>query len=367
MSSGKALLAAPLQTAANAQRKRGTLAFSDHLLGPASQLLVLLDLRLVPNAIAGYNLLLASSFVLSGATTCWVLRQGGRSWTAAALGGAMYAFAPVRWAHFEHIKLLLVQWLPLTLWCWDRLLAEATWKRGAAFLALYLLHVAGGSYVAYMIHLPMLALLVSRAAADWRRLAAWRSLRVLAAAALPAAEPAALLPARFRAAAPRDPRACRAAGAGAVLRHHVVRDRDLRGEGPGRMGSPGQVQAILELPRLKPGRETLYMYYSTCHWRPIANGYSGYLPDSDQELRDRIQLLPDSGGLQLLRERGITHLVLHLAGPDGRKLRRALPEWEQEPAAREVEKVYDDGADRVYRLRPRIVDPRLRHAIIVLH
>src|ERR1700753_996324 len=48
---------------------RGALAFSDHLIGPALQLLLLLDLRLVPNAVAGYNVLLVSSFLLSGLTT----------------------------------------------------------------------------------------------------------------------------------------------------------------------------------------------------------------------------------------------------------------------------------------------------------
>src|SRR5262249_4031634 len=57
---------------------RGATAFSDHLLGPALQLLLLLALHGVPNPIAGYNLLLASSFVLSGAATCWVLWRSGR-------------------------------------------------------------------------------------------------------------------------------------------------------------------------------------------------------------------------------------------------------------------------------------------------
>ncbi|HVR11285.1 MAG TPA: hypothetical protein VMW75_24795 [Thermoanaerobaculia bacterium] len=103
----------------------------------------------------------------------------------------------------------------------------------------------------------------------------------------------------------------------------------------------GEVGAVLEIPRLKPWREALYMYYSTLHWRPIANGYSGYQPRSDQELRDRFQLL---------RQRGITHLVVHAAGPDGREIRERLPAWEDEFLAHEAEQVFADESDRVYRL-----------------
>jgi hypothetical protein len=108
--------------------------------------------------------------------------------------------------------------------------------------------------------------------------------------------------------------------------------------------------AVLELPRLKPAREVIYMYYSTLHWRPIANGYSGYQPASDEELRQRIPLLPDVAGLELLRQRDIGFLVVHTAGLDGRELRRQLPAWERRYLAAGVEKDFDDGDDRVYRL-----------------
>jgi hypothetical protein len=164
---------------------QGALAFSDHLLGPALQLLLLLDLRLVPNSVAGYNVLLVSSFVLSGATTSWVLHRGGRSWPAAVLGGFLFAFAPMRWAHLEHLQVLLAQWVPPTLWTWDRLLADATWKRAAAFLSFYLLSLAGGCYLAYMIHLPLIAIGMSRAS-GWRKLAdprRWAALLAVAVAA----------------------------------------------------------------------------------------------------------------------------------------------------------------------------------------
>ena len=552
---------------------RGALAFSDHLLGPAAQLLALLGLGAVPNAVAGYNLLLLSSFFLSAATTVWVLRQSGRSWTAAVLGGAMLAFAPLRWAHLDHIQILLVQWAPLTLWFWHRLLAEVTWRRAALFLPCYLLHLSGGCYLAYIIHVPLLAMLASRVAAGWRPLVTRRSLAILLATALPAAlavwwlfAPYAEAARRYRLTrspdevalysatllsylAPSDrnlyaplwhrladrshvelswdesrlfsgllatafgalgvlafyrssrrrpahpmaawqrwalgllaltaaasfvigdlrtiagdppPDAWRwpgigfALGCGAWLlaRRRWGGNWPLRGaamdpwerglalggalcflltfplvfvplsrvvpglahlRAPGRfhamtaiavvafaakgvdailptrggrrlavgvclalflalegmpaavesrplrdtpdfpavyryLGSTADVHAVLELPRLRPARESLYMYYSTLHWKPIANGYSGFIPASDAELRASIPLLPDGRGFALLRQLGITHLVLHTQGLQGRLIRQRLDAWEAQFLHREVERVFESEGDLVYEL-----------------
>ena len=165
---------------------KGTLTLSDHLLGPALQLFLLRPL--VPNAIAGYNLLLWSSFVLTAASTAWVLRQAGCSRPAAFLGGALFAFCPYRTSQLWHLQVLLMQWLPLTLWSFDRLLAERTPRRAGWFLLFYLLHVTGGAYLAYMIHVPLATLLLVRIArADTRRaLFAPGSRRVLAPTALAA-------------------------------------------------------------------------------------------------------------------------------------------------------------------------------------
>lgn len=156
---------------------RGTLALSDHLFGPALQLTAFLEV--VPNAVAGYNFLFFTSFVASALTTAWVVRQGGRSWLAALLAGWMFAFAPFRLQHFNHIQILIAQWIPLTLWFWDRLLDERRPRHAVLFLLFYLLHVTGGSYLAYMIHFPMLVLLVNRAFVHGRELVAVRSLRLL--------------------------------------------------------------------------------------------------------------------------------------------------------------------------------------------
>src|SRR5436305_14401226 len=71
---------------------KGTLALSDHLLGPAAELA--LFLRIVPNAIAGYNFRLSTASPGTALSVCWVCRRARLSWAAALLAGWMYTFAP---------------------------------------------------------------------------------------------------------------------------------------------------------------------------------------------------------------------------------------------------------------------------------
>ncbi len=154
------------------------LTLSDHLLGPAAAFALLEEA--LPDAVAAYNALLFASFVLAGATTAWVMRKSGCSLPASILAGGMYAFSPFRLMHLNHIQVLLAQWIPLTLWHWDRLLAERTARRAALFLAFYLLQVTGGCYLAYMIHIPLLVLALNRlAGSGGRELRSRASLAVL--------------------------------------------------------------------------------------------------------------------------------------------------------------------------------------------
>lgn len=163
---------------------REVIAYSDHLVGPAAMAAAFT--AVVPNPIAAFNLLFVGSFVLCGWSTYAVLRWSGLGGAAAFLGGAMYAFSSFRWDQMGHLQVLLGQWIPLTLWTWDRLLAQPGWRRALAFLSFYVLHVTGGSYLAYMIHIPLLAILLVRLPELWRREEPWSALRVLVPVALAA-------------------------------------------------------------------------------------------------------------------------------------------------------------------------------------
>ncbi len=486
---------------------KGALAFSDHLLGPAAQLA--LFLLVIPNAIAGYNFLLLTSFIGSALAVCWVLRRAGLSWAAAVLGGMMYAFSSFRLSQTTHLQVVIAQWIPLTLWFWDRLLAERTAKNAVLFLVFYLLNLSGGCYLAYMIHFPLLAILISRALAERRELVSPRSLRVLVPVAAVAAVAVAVLflpyvrisrtqgltrsaaeiqefgatwvsyfsparenlyfgprterflhriwgesadrlyrpenslfagflptilffvgavaawrrrregppdvwarglllagllcfalslvrvylplmrivpglagmrvPARFYAFTSLTVVYFAALGVDVLLRRVrgswgriaaasvlavvlavELAPRELHWERLPReeelpevyrwIRDRPEVKALLEIPIAGDSRETDYLYASTVHWKPIANGYGGYMPVSHQMLTDRFRYLPNPAAFDLLRDWWITHIVVHARRPDRV---RALRRWEGRfltGPRRQLEKVYQSDGIYVYRL-----------------
>jgi hypothetical protein len=110
------------------------------------------------------------------------------------------------------------------------------------------------------------------------------------------------------------------------------------------------VKALVELPIYGDARESEYLYAATVHWKPIANGYSSYEPESYLRLVNLIPRLPHADGFDLLRKMGITHIVLHT---DKTIDWRAVERWERRfgPGPRQrLEKVYEEAGISVYRL-----------------
>jgi hypothetical protein len=60
-------------------------------------------------------------------------------------------------------------------------------------------------------------------------------------------------------------------------------------------------------------QDATYMYYSTWHWQPMVNGYSGFAPPSYFELLDRLRSFPDDRSIAYLRERRVDLLLVHSA------------------------------------------------------
>jgi len=489
---------------------QGALALSEHMLGPAAQLA--LFETVIPNAIAGYNFLFLTSFIASALATCWVLRRCGLSWVAAGLAGWMFAYSSFKVSQTSHLQMLIAQWIPLTLWFWDRLLVERTAKNAVLFLLFYLLNLSGACYYAYMIHFPLAAILVSRALEQRRELISARSLRLFVPVALVAGAAAAFLflpyvrisrtlgltrthaeiqefgatvvsyfspsyqnlyfgpttdrflrsilgsaaelffrpenslfagflptifffvgavgawrgrrdrgdpardvwarglalsglicfalslsivyeplmrvvpglsgmrvPARFytfvsftlvyfaargidilmsRLPKPRV-RMAVAAGLAVVLAVELAPRRidwePLASEEEmpkvyAWIRDQPAIRSLIELPIFTDTRENDYLYAATVHWKPIANGYSGYIPESHQLLTDRIRYLPGQGGLELLRSLWISHILVH-ARRAGRA--EALRAWEEKFGTgpeRQVERVYAADGYYVYRL-----------------
>lgn len=84
--------------------------------------------------------------------------------------------------------------------------------------------------------------------------------------------------------------------------------KTVRALGPG---------AILELPIARldslPGHEATYMFWSTTHWHPMVNGYSGYYPLEFAETVVRTEKFPDEQSLRQLRNVGVRYVIVHRA------------------------------------------------------
>ena len=70
---------------------------------------------------------------------------------------------------------------------------------------------------------------------------------------------------------------------------------------------------LMELPFGDPSWELRYVYYSTVHWRPLVNGYSGGFPDPYLRLRGYLDdpLRAPDDAFDALMQCGATHLILH--------------------------------------------------------
>ena len=54
-----------------------------------------------------------------------------------------------------------------------------------------------------------------------------------------------------------------------------------------------------------------YLVESTAHWRPILNGYSGFIPPSYGEHARALARFPDADAIAALRQAGVTHVFVH--------------------------------------------------------
>ena len=130
-----------------------------------------------------------------------------------------------------------------------------------------------------------------------------------------------------------------------------------------------QSAAIVELPLGEPAFDIRYMYYSTRHWRPLVNGYSGGQPPEYQWLAASLQDVetrPDNAWRALL-ESAATHAIVHEAFYAARR-GAVISEWLRGNGAREIESI---GKDRIFELEPArsisSVMPRARDLRIARH
>jgi hypothetical protein len=116
-----------------------------------------------------------------------------------------------------------------------------------------------------------------------------------------------------------------------------------------RMLAAPDVAAVAEFPFYTPAailRNAPYVLNSTTHWKPLVNGYSGFVPPGYVGIADQLRGFPDERSRHQLRAIGVSHVVIHLDafGARGTAMAAALHDtpWLALTAV--------DGPIRIYRL-----------------
>jgi hypothetical protein len=131
---------------------RGTLAFSEHLLGIAA--FVAPITWATGNPLIAYNAAFVLSFTLAGAGMFLLARElTGRS-DAAWLAGLIFAFSPARLGQIGHLQVLMSGWMPLTLWALHRYLTTPSAVWWLALVAFGLAQSLSNNYFIYFLALP---------------------------------------------------------------------------------------------------------------------------------------------------------------------------------------------------------------------
>ncbi|HEY6553544.1 MAG TPA: hypothetical protein VI669_09320, partial [Vicinamibacteria bacterium] len=97
--------------------------------------------------------------------------------------------------------------------------------------------------------------------------------------------------------------------------------------------------------------ESIYMVYSTLHWKPMVNGYAGIEPTRYVRLRELARDFPSREFLDALRDVGVRYVVLHRGGYGPVQWPRV--EGKLSSFRGELEPVASFGEDTVFALRPR--------------
>ena len=71
---------------------------------------------------------------------------------------------------------------------------------------------------------------------------------------------------------------------------------------------------VYGLERRPAFHESIYMVYSTLHWKPLVNGYAGIEPRAYVQLRELLRAFPSEPSLAALRGAGARWIVVHRKG-----------------------------------------------------
>lgn len=108
---------------------------------------------------------------------------------------------------------------------------------------------------------------------------------------------------------------------------------------------------VYALERRPAFHESIYMVYSTLHWKPLVNGYAGIEPRRYVMLRELVRSFPSEASLAALRGAGARYVVVHRKGygpNQWERLQAGMPQ----ALAGSLREIAVLGTDTVYELVP---------------
>jgi hypothetical protein len=112
-----------------------------HTLNPFNGLLAIILMRFMTQ-VQAHNFIVVFAFVVSGLTAFFLAREFTKSFAACLLAGFIFTFSEYHFAHAQgHLNLLSMEWIPLFLLCWYRLITKprvvtGIFSAGSLFLVL---------------------------------------------------------------------------------------------------------------------------------------------------------------------------------------------------------------------------------------
>jgi len=108
---------------------------------------------------------------------------------------------------------------------------------------------------------------------------------------------------------------------------------------------------VYGLERRPAFHESIYMVYSTLHWKPLLNGYAGIEPRRYVQLRELLRSFPSPESLRALQAAGTRYVVVHRKGygpNQWERLEKRMPE----ALATSLRELARLDTDAVYELMP---------------
>lgn len=133
-----------------------------HTLNPFNGFMAIVLFRFM-SQVQVHNFIVVFTFVASGLTAFFLAREFTKSFAACLIGGFVFTFSEYHFSHAQgHLNLLSMEWIPLFILCWYRLMAKprvltAVFSAGALFLVLlcdyyYFLYCVIGGVLIFIWH-----------------------------------------------------------------------------------------------------------------------------------------------------------------------------------------------------------------------